>query len=160
MQVLPDPVEDNNGVVDRETDDRQDSGDKYLVNLVGHPKQAGDREGGHHHQSIVEDGHYPAKAKLPAVEPDHYVDEDTHQRQNHRQDSGVLNVIRHGGPYFRLAHDGGVQLAVLLQTNFQGRFYGFIRLNRLIRRQIAGNDFQAVGGTEGFYLGTGAQKVI
>ena len=78
--IFTNTVKNNNGIVDRITDNRKDSCNKYLINLKSNSKNPYNREGCNHEQSIMGQGHDRASAKLPFSETKQNINEDRDQR--------------------------------------------------------------------------------
>ena len=78
-KVLANPIEHDDGVVEGIPDDREDGGEHRQVEVE--PEHRKDAESDHH---VVEQGHNGAGGELP-LEPEHHVQEDGAQRDEHRE---------------------------------------------------------------------------
>ena len=104
---LADPIEDDNGVIERIADDGQEGGDHRQVDLevLQHQhaaihahfrrRQTRQRDTSQHNQYVVHQGDDRREAKVDPLEPEPDVGHDRHQAEEHRQYGRLLHLVGH-----------------------------------------------------------------
>ena len=92
-EVLPDPIEDHDGVVERVADDREHGREHGEVELE--PEHGEEAEGDEH--VVHERGDRPEREPVLEAQPD--VDEDPEQRDEHGEPAVLGQLLTDLGPY-------------------------------------------------------------